>query len=79
MANLTCERCSELLPGYLDGVISFSEQRAFAAHIESCAECREGLARYKAIPAVIRSAIDAPMPAGVRARLRWILNRRRKG
>ncbi|HXN31282.1 MAG TPA: zf-HC2 domain-containing protein [Polyangiaceae bacterium] len=79
MSNLTCERCSQLLPDYLDGTLSSSDKLAFAAHIESCPRCREGLARYRAIPAVIRSVIDAPMPADVRARLRWILGRRGGG
>ena len=77
MSSLTCERCSELFPDYLDGELSSSDRRAFASHIASCPGCREGLTRHKAIPEVIRAAIDVRMPASVRARLRWVLGRRK--
>ena len=79
MTTWTCERCRELLPDYVEETLPSSDRSKFAAHIASCANCREGLARYRAVPEVVRSATDVRMPASVRARLRWVLLRRRDG
>jgi anti-sigma factor RsiW len=77
MTTLTCERCFELVSDYVEDALSLSDRLAFVSHIASCANCREGLARYEEVPGIVRSATDVRMPASVRARLRWFLRRRK--
>jgi len=48
MANITCETVKDLLPLYLDDVLSTDSRKLAEEHLESCPECREYFNRLKA-------------------------------
>ena len=41
MANITCEVIKDLLPLYVDGVLSEDSRKLVEEHLQSCKECRE--------------------------------------
>ena len=52
----------ELLPWYANGTLEGAEREAVAVHLASCAECRDELARCRALAAEVRGAVVAPSP-----------------
>lgn len=58
------EECRELLGEWIDGALSAAKSAEAAAHVESCAACREDAARLRRLgPALFR----APAPADPRS------------
>lgn len=54
---------------YLMGALEGEERAAVAAHLETCRECREELARLEADLALLALSSEAKPPAGARERL----------
>jgi len=52
------ERCWELIPWVVNGRASDVEQRDALAHAQNCSECREELARHRALHSRMRGADD---------------------
>jgi len=73
MADLTCDRCAELLGDYVEGRLASEVVGALEAHVEACGTCAILVRDYRAIPALVRGATDVPMPHDVQARLRRLL------
>ena len=69
MNDLTCERWSERLAGYIDGALAPGDRAAFEAHATSCGACRQFLNEYMNVPSIVRRATDVAIPSEVRARL----------
>jgi anti-sigma factor RsiW len=69
MVDITCERWSDLLGGYVDGALEPDASAAVEAHAASCAACHRFLEGYLAVPGLVRRATDVPIPPEVRARL----------
>lgn len=73
MADLTCDRCAELLGDYVEGLLASDVLAALERHVGSCAACAALARDYEAIPGLVRGATDVPMPHDVEVRLRRLL------
>lgn len=73
MADLTCDRCAELLGDYVDGRLAADVLGALEEHVASCDACAALVRDYEAIPGFVRRATDASMPHDVEVRLRRLL------
>jgi anti-sigma factor RsiW len=73
MADLTCDRCVELLGDYVDGRLAADVVGALEQHVASCAACAALVRDYRAIPGLVRDATDVHMPHDVEMRLRRLL------
>lgn len=47
MSEITCDVIKDLMPGYIDGVLSVAGNAAVREHLESCGACRQFLAEMK--------------------------------
>jgi len=59
---MTCEEARKNLPFFLYGELSFDEEELVEVHVDECAECREELAREKAMFAALDRAEVEPSP-----------------
>jgi anti-sigma factor RsiW len=73
MADLNCGTCADLLGDYVEDRLTADVVGALEAHVASCAACAALVRDYRAIPGLVRSATDVPMPHGVEVRLRRLL------
>jgi anti-sigma factor RsiW len=73
MADLTCDRCAELLGDYVEGRLAADVLVALEGHVASCAACAALVRDYKAVPGFVRGATDVRMPHDVEVRLRRLL------
>jgi len=73
MADLTCDRCAELLGDYVEGRLAPDVLGALEGHVGSCAACAALVRDYEAIPGFVREATDVRMPHEVEIRLRRLL------
>ena len=58
MANLTCDIIKDLLPLYVDGVISEDSRKLVDEHLESCSECKEYHEKLISSDVPIKKAAD---------------------
>lgn len=65
----TCREVIDLLAEYCDGALGPAEREALAAHLAACPPCVDFLHTYEATPRLARAALDAKMPAEMKARL----------
>jgi anti-sigma factor RsiW len=73
MADISCERCEELLGDYVEGILVAEVRSALEGHVGSCSKCARLVRDYRAIPAIVRRVTDKKMPNDVEARLRRLL------
>ncbi|MDZ4784994.1 MAG: hypothetical protein SGJ02_02845 [bacterium] len=73
---IECSDIEEILSDYIDNEIISSLKARVANHILNCECCTEAQDDLMTIMAVAKSLHDAPMPSGVRERLRKNLNAR---
>jgi anti-sigma factor RsiW len=73
MADVTCDRCTELLGDYVEGRLAQEVLGAVEGHVASCAACAALVRDYQAIPGLVRGATDVSMPHEVEMRLRRLL------
>jgi anti-sigma factor RsiW len=59
----------QLLDAYLDGELANGRKRQTEAHLEACPECREELARRRALSSMLQAAPD---PAGGKSEQRFV-------
>lgn len=59
---MTCDQVRELLEGYALGVLDADETSRVEAHIASCADCRELVARYAEVLAGLPDALALASP-----------------
>lgn len=63
----THEAVNERLPWYVNGTLPEDERAAVAAHVESCATCREDLAVCQEMARAVRSDSAVPIPPATSA------------
>ncbi len=71
------DRVRERLSAWLDGELTPEERREVAGHLEVCPECRRELDLLKGLDAALGS-LEAPVPAGLPARVLERLQPRRR-
>jgi hypothetical protein len=65
---MTCEDARGQLSAWLDDSLEPDGRAAVAAHLRSCAGCREALERLRATVSLVQSMPEIPVPARVTAR-----------
>ena len=64
-----CEKCEELLQGYLDRDLTFAEVRVAEGHLDACEYCRRRYRFEAHLRRYIRTTAVERMPAGLMAKL----------
>lgn len=64
-----CERCEELLQGYLDRDLAPHEVLMAEGHLDACAYCRRRYRFEETLRRYIRTSASERMPAGLMAKL----------
>ena len=64
-----CERCEELLQGYLDRDLTVEEVVIAEGHLDACDYCRRRYRFEEHLRRYIRLSASELMPAGLRAKL----------
>jgi anti-sigma factor (TIGR02949 family) len=68
-ADADCEKCEELLQGYLDRDLTFAEVRVAEGHLDACEYCRRRYRFEEALRRYIKVSASERMPAGLLAKL----------
>ncbi len=58
--GIACERCRDRLGDYVEGLALPEERAEIDAHLATCAPCREVLAGYRRLPALLSRALRPP-------------------
>lgn len=66
---MSCERIEDLLPGYVDGLISPEERNEVEAHLASCPPCASLLACLRVSDSALAAFPEIDPGADLRARL----------
>ncbi len=74
---MTCEKIQRKLPGYLDGALRSGDHAGLRKHLESCADCRAELERYRKLSRLMSHAERATPPADLSGRIRLAVARER--
>ena len=61
---MTCHEARELFSALIDEALDAGERGAVEAHLETCAECRRELERFRATVSLLRAVEPARAPAG---------------
>jgi anti-sigma factor (TIGR02949 family) len=64
-----CEKCEELLQGYLDRDLTLDEVRVAEGHLDGCDYCRRRYRFEAHLRRYIRISASERMPAGLLAKL----------
>ena len=64
-----CEKCEELLQGYLDRDLTFEEVRVAEGHLDACDYCRRRYRFEETLRRYIKVTASERMPAGLLAKL----------
>jgi len=74
---VNCRDAQRLLPGYLDGATRSRDRVTLRAHLESCADCREQLSRYRLLSAHLGNVQPVAVPADLATQIRVRVSRER--
>lgn len=69
MSDADCEKCEELLQGYLDRDLTVEEVRIAEGHLNGCDYCRRRYRFEERLRRYIRISATERMPAGLLAKL----------
>jgi anti-sigma factor (TIGR02949 family) len=69
MSEADCEKCEQLLQGYLDRDLTDAEVRVAEGHLDSCEYCRRRYRFEAHLRRYIRTSAAERMPAGLMAKL----------
>jgi anti-sigma factor (TIGR02949 family) len=64
-----CEKCEELLQGYLDRDLTFEEVSVAEGHLDACDYCRRRYRFEETLRRYIKVTASERMPAGLLAKL----------
>ena len=64
-----CEKCEELLQGYLDRDLTSEEVRVAEGHLDGCDYCRRRYRFEETLRRYIKTTASERMPAGLLAKL----------
>jgi hypothetical protein len=67
---MNCREAQRRLPGYLDGAIRARDRVLLRAHLDSCHECRQQLARYRLLATHLASVKSVDPPPGLAEQIR---------
>ncbi|HKV29373.1 MAG TPA: zf-HC2 domain-containing protein [Candidatus Acidoferrales bacterium] len=67
---MTCREIGRHLPGYLDGAASSEKHAVVRAHLDSCADCRTDLERYRRLARALACSTAVAPPADLAMRIR---------
>lgn len=67
---MNCRQALRRLPGYLDGAIRSSEHLQVSEHLDSCADCREQLERFRRLSLCLSHVQPVAVPADLVTRIR---------
>jgi anti-sigma factor RsiW len=67
---MNCRQALRRLPGYLDGAIRSSEHHQVSEHLDSCADCREQLERFRRLSICLGQVQPVAAPADLATRIR---------
>jgi anti-sigma factor RsiW len=70
MTDLSCDQFVASLGDYVEGLLSNEARRAFVAHRDACAACRQTANDYERLPARLRRETDVRLPESAAARIR---------
>ena len=73
MADSPCERCSERLDAYVEGLLAPDERDALEVHVAACGNCARLVRDYRILPGLLRRTTDVQMPYDVEVRLRRLV------
>ena len=74
--SIACDDVTSLLGSYVDNELIPSLRARVEDHIESCALCKEGEAKYREVIQLARELPQPEVPNDVQRRLRLALNAR---
>jgi anti-sigma factor (TIGR02949 family) len=69
MSDADCEKCEELLQGYLDRDLTAEEVKIAEGHLNGCDYCRRRYRFEERLRRYIRISATERMPAGLLAKL----------
>jgi anti-sigma factor (TIGR02949 family) len=69
MSDADCEKCEELLQGYLDRDLKPEEVQTAEGHLDGCDYCRRRYRFEAHLRRFIRTTASERMPAGLMAKL----------
>jgi anti-sigma factor (TIGR02949 family) len=69
MSDADCEKCEELLQGYLDRDLTAEEVQIAEGHLDGCDYCRRRYRFEERLRRYIRISATERMPAGLLAKL----------
>lgn len=79
MSTLTCAEAVTRFFAYLDRALAGEALEDLEAHLEACLDCCDKLAFSRQLDAFVKERLpDAPVPAGLEARVRQALDRASK-
>ncbi len=69
MSHGPCDKCEELLQGYLDRQLSDSELMEAESHLDGCDYCRRRYRFEESLRRYVRTTAEERMPPGLMERL----------
>ena len=72
---MNCGESRRSLPGYLDGAITGQQHLRLRGHLETCADCREELERYRLLAMHLAAAEPVAAPPDLALRIRVAASR----
>jgi Putative zinc-finger len=67
---MNCRQARQHLPGYLDGAIRARHHLRLGEHLDSCADCREQLQRFRRLALCLANVEPVSAPADLAMRIR---------
>jgi anti-sigma factor (TIGR02949 family) len=69
MSNAPCDKCEELLQGYLDRELTSSEMQQAEKHLDTCDYCRRRYRFEEDLRMYVRTSAAERMPPGLLEKL----------
>lgn len=74
---MKCQDAQKRLPGYLDGAMRAQDHVGLREHLDSCAECRDHLERYRLLASHLANMEPVAVPADLALKIRMRVSRER--
>jgi len=74
---MKCQEAQKRLPGYLDGAMRAQDHVGLRQHLDSCADCRDHLERYRLVAGYLAHMEPVAAPADLALKIRMRASRER--
>ncbi len=74
---MKCQEAQRRLPGYLDGAMRAQDHAGVREHLDSCAECRDHLERYRLLNGYLAHMEPVAAPSDLALKIRMRVSRER--